>query len=389
MKALKEILAPYPVDQFLSQDWTQQAVYIPDERGQKFQSLFTWKDLNNLLNFHRLEDPNLRFSLDGKSLPGCDRTIWHDRIQEGATLIINEIDEVVPAVSAMTTALRIETGHQAQVNLYCSPAQQQGFDNHYDTHDVLILQIDGEKDWFVFRDTVPAPLTFTPDQLPPEAPPYLECTLKPGDVLYIPRGHWHYAIAGDRPSLHLTLGIHCQTGIDWLLWVVGELQNQPTWRQNLPFVNHGQTQGQTQALEQALANLSQHLHDCLQEPDLRQRYQAHLTHQVQPIAPFSLPAQLGIEIFHQGLETRFVRPPFLQMQLTQLGEQHHQIAIGTKQITLKGLPDLLLPKLLEPEGFSILEMADWAPDLDLEADVVPLLTRLVTEGVLLVDEAAV
>uniref|UniRef100_A0A832M247 Transcription factor jumonji jmjC domain-containing protein n=1 Tax=Oscillatoriales cyanobacterium SpSt-402 TaxID=2282168 RepID=A0A832M247_9CYAN len=384
METLKSILAPYLTDQFLTQDWTQQAVYIPDRTGQKFRALFSWKMLNHLLNFHRVDDPNLRFSMDGKALPEVDRAGWHDRFQQGATLIINSVDELVPTVAELVAAIRVEMGHPAQVNLYCSPAHQQGFETHYDSHDVFILQIEGEKNWFVFRDTVPYPLpqTQSAEQLPPDEPPYLQCTLNPGDVLYIPRGHWHYAIAGDYPSLHLTLGIHGQTGVDWLAWLIGELQTQPEWRQNLPLLQ----QGSSDSMQQQLEILRQQLNEYLQKPDVSQRYCDHLISQIQPISPFSFPAQLGIDIFNNGLETRFVPPKFQRVQIDLFGETHHQITIGSKQITLKGLPDELVAKLFHPAGFSILDLADWAPDLDLDGDVVPLLTRLVTEGVLLVED---
>lgn len=381
METLKEMLAPYPLEQFLTQDWMQQAIYITNQTRGKFQALFSWKALNDLLNFHRIEDPHLRFSQDGQALLQPDRAQWRTYLQQGATLIINSVDQLVPAVSELATAIYSELGHPGQVNLYCSPTQQQGFETHFDTHDVFILQIEGEKEWFVFRDTVPAPLVYdSTKHLPPDEPPYLQCWLQPGDVLYIPRGHWHYAIAGNLPSLHLTLGINCQTGIDWLAWLIGELQDDPLWRQSLPLVH----QGDTQALEQQLETLRQHLNDCLQQPQLRQRYCQHLNQQIQPIAPFSFPSQLGANIFAHGMETRFIRPKFQQIQIEPLGTDHYQITIGTKQVTLKGLPDELIPKLFQPSGFNLMEMADWAPELDLEGEVVPLLTRLVTEGVLLV-----
>lgn len=381
METLTRILAPHAVEQFLSQCWMQQAIYIPDETSKKFQALFSWKALNDLLNFHRIEDPNLRFSQDGQSLLQPDRSQWRSYLQQGATLIINSVDQLVPAVSDLAAAIGSELGHPGQVNLYCSPADQQGFDTHFDTHDVFILQIEGEKEWFVFRDTVPAPLVYdSSEHLPPDEPPYLQCRLQPGDVLYIPRGHWHYAIAGKLPSLHLTLGITCRTGIDWLAWLVSELQNDPIWRQNLPLV----CQGDTQALEQQLGELRQHLAQTLQQPDCQQRYCDYLQRQIQPIAPFSFPTQLGADIFANGMETRFVRPQFQSIRIEPLGSNHHQITIGTKQVTLKGLPDELIPKLFQADGFDLMELADWAPELDLEGEVVPLLTRLVMAGVLLV-----
>jgi ribosomal protein L16 Arg81 hydroxylase len=385
MNTFERLLSPYPVEQFLTQNWTRQAIHIPAEDRQKFQALFSWKTLNHLLNFHRISYPALRFSQDGKSLPASDRQEWRDRLQQGATLIIDRIHELVPEVASLAASLRYEIGHRTQVNLYCSPAEQQGFDCHYDTHDVLILQIDGEKEWFIFGETVPYPVVDirSDDQLPPDEPAYLTGVLKPGDVLYIPRGHWHYAISCDRPSLHLTLGIDCQTGLDWLDWVVGELHHQPEWRKSLPLV----TNGDSQALQQQLLNLSNHLSQYLLQPELTQKYIQELAGREQTVAPFSLPFQLGFDIFEHGLESCFSRSVEQPVRIDVLDDEQYQITTDSKQITLKNVPPQLIENIFNRDRFSILEMADWAPDLDLEADVLPLLTQLVTTGVLFVENS--
>jgi hypothetical protein len=297
-------------------------------------------------------------------------------------MIIDSVHELVPEVASLATGLRYETGHRTQVNLYCSPADQQGFDCHYDTHDVLILQIDGEKEWFVFGETVPYPVADirSPDQLPPDEPPYVKGVLKPGDVLYIPRGHWHYAISRDRPSLHLTLGIDCQTGLDWLDWVVGELHHQPEWRESLPLI----VEGDSQALQQRLVGLGDRLSQYLSQPEVTQKYVQELTGREQAVAPFSLPFQLGFDLFEYGLESRFSRPAAQPVQIEVLDDDHYQITTGSKQVLIKGVSLELIENLFNRDRFSILEMADWAPDLDLEGDVVPLLTQLVTAGILFV-----
>lgn len=383
---LKSLLSPYAVEQFLVENWTKRAVYIPAQEKHKFAQLFSWRDLNHLLNFHKLQDPQISFSLDGQSLTDMGRKHWRDYLQQGATLVINGIDETVPAIADLARSLSNEIGHPVQTNLYCSPAMQRGFSCHYDTHDVLILQIEGKKEWFVFPETVQFPTSETrsPSHQPPDVPPYLQCTLQQGDLLYIPRGHWHYAISCDQPSLHLTIGLDCCTGIDWLNWLHLDLQEQPAWRQNLPLVLHEKIQENTQNLEQHLEALRQDLIAYLQQPDLISQYISDLQLQNQAIAPFSLPTQLGFNIFERGLETEFIVPPHQRIEIAVFDQKDCQITFGLKQISVKGLAIEVVEKLFQQDSFSILDLADWSPDLDLEADVVPLLTRLVTAGVLLV-----
>ncbi len=379
---LKSLLSPYSAEQFLMDNWTKQAVYIPALEKNKFAQLFSWQDLNYLLNFHKLQAPQINFSLDGQSLVDLGRQHWRTYLQQGATLVVNGVDETVPAIVDLARSLSNEIGHPVQTNLYCSPAMQRGFSCHFDTHDVLILQIEGKKEWFVFPETVQFPtseMRLTAHQ-PPDLPPYLQCTLQQGDVLYIPRGHWHYAISCDRPSLHLTIGIDCCTGLDWLNWLNLDLQEQSAWRQNLPLACHENTQD----LEQHLEVMRQDLITYLQQPDLISRYIHDLQLQNQAIAPFSLPTQLGFNIFDGGLETEFVVPPHQRMEIAVFDQNDCQITVGSKQISVKGLAVEVVEKLFQQDSFSILDLADWSPELDLEADVIPLLTRLVTAGVLLV-----
>ncbi|MEC4817737.1 MAG: cupin domain-containing protein, partial [Scytonema sp. PMC 1069.18] len=236
MDSLKYILKPYTIEDFLSKNWTTQAVFISSESHHKFSHLFSWEKLNYLLNFHQFQYPDLRFALDEKVLDANANTNLIKQCQDGATLILNGLHKLTPELANFTSEVKHDLGCGVQINAYYSSPQRQGFSSHYDTHEVFILQIEGTKNWFVFRDTFKYPL---PNQKsstmpPPQEEPYLTCVLKPGDVLYIPRGHWHYAKANDEPSLHLTLGVHCKTGIDFLEWVVDKLRDSEQWRQSMP-----------------------------------------------------------------------------------------------------------------------------------------------------------
>lgn len=397
MKVFSTLLNPYPTSDFLAENWTKQAVFIPGKTSDKFQHLFSWKQLNYLLNYHQICHPDLRFSQDGQSLPVTKTKNWLDRLQQGATLIINGVHRRTPELEALVANIRQETGYRSQINLYCSPSSEKGFNCHYDTHEVLILQIDGEKEWFVFPETIASPISTmrSAEQIPPDVPPYLQCILKPGDVLYIPRGHWHYAIACGNyaeeeyaPSLHLTLGIDCQTGLDWMTWLGQELPENTAWRENLPVIS----QGDKTAAKAHLEQLRDRLISWLQTPEAIDGYLDYLAYCDRPQLPFSFPHQLGSQIFAQGLETRFIcsqlHPVQISPKILPTGENQTQIIIAAKQATIKGLPTDLVKKLFRPEGFTLLDLADWSPSLDLETEVIPLLTRLVTQGILLVDDSA-
>lgn len=385
MKTLDYLLAPFSTSQFLAEYWTKKALYFQGQ-PQKFSPLFSWSALNYLLNYHRLSESDIRFSLNGQTLPDSqDPRIWQERLNQGATLVVNGLHHRIPALAALAADLRQELGYRTHINLYCSPPQQQGFACHYDTHEVFVLQIDGTKAWSVYPATVPFPDRSrsqeqdSAQEIPQEA--YLNCVLHPGDVLYIPKGHWHCAVACDRPSLHLTVGVDCLTGLDWLDWLRQDLQSLPEWRQSLPAIANGSTDD----LKQHLIALQERLTAVLADPEQLQRCLDDFANHDQPPLPISLPTQLGVDIFRDGFTTQFTWPLLHERQVKQVDEAHYEVQVGPKQIELRGISPAFAEKLVDSHQFKLVDAACWEPALDLETDVAPLLASLVQQGVLLVE----
>lgn len=103
-------------------------------------------------------------------------------------------------------------------NVYCTPPASQGFDTHVDAHDVLVLQTSGSKTWRLHDVETELPIErsalmdeFHPrlrDTLPDHGEPTREVVLRPGDLLYLPRGVPHSAASTDDHSVHLTIGLY-------------------------------------------------------------------------------------------------------------------------------------------------------------------------------------
>lgn len=390
MKTLEKILQPYPLDQFFSENWSKQGILIPGERPEKFQDLFSWEKLNHLLNFHELK--LLHFLQNGEVLSDCDRKDWVKRCQEGATLKISYVHELVPSLAELTWAIQQETGHSAiHANIYCSWPSQQGAKCHFDGHEVFVMQIDGQKEWFVFEDTLKHPYREEKSKhlTPPDSLPYLHCVLKPGDCLYIPRGHWHYAVALGQPSLHVTLGIRCFTGRDVLEWlsrkILETLQNEEIWRKNLPLLPHGDTQ----AFEAHVQNLSDSLLTWLKSENDNFTKQI-VTCQLQTTnrtPEISLPHQIGFNLFEQGLDTRLRQPKFQSVKLEPIDEANYFLITPQKKMKFKSLDPQVISIFVEnafsQEAFTIRDVTYWLPDCDLETHILPLLKGLVKEGILI------
>jgi lysine-specific demethylase/histidyl-hydroxylase NO66 len=136
---------------------------------------------------------------------------------EGYTVVLNGIHRRSPVVGAMCRDLEADFQHPVGVNLYLTPRSAQGYRPHVDSHDVVIVQIHGVKEWRVgaapSRPFPTAAFPSGPIDSVPDAHGYL---LTPGDALYIPRGYAHEAVTQTSSSLHLTVGVHVFTWADLL-----------------------------------------------------------------------------------------------------------------------------------------------------------------------------
>lgn len=95
-------------------------------------------------------------------------------------------------------------------NVYLTPPNSQGFALHYDDIEAFVLQIEGQEEWLLYPprsdgEVLPRELSANLQENEIGAP-RLQCTLKPGDMLYFPRGWIHQARTVDgQHSLHITL----------------------------------------------------------------------------------------------------------------------------------------------------------------------------------------
>jgi hypothetical protein len=141
-----------------------------------------------------------------------------DLYQQGATLAFQRLDRKFGTFAGYCAALSARLGHPLQLSAYLSPPHAQGLDVHHDTHDVVVIQLEGEKRFDLYEPVVASPvpgLLLRRDQAA-RARHVGSCALAPGDVLYLPRGVPHRALSGARHSLHLTLGV---LAVNWSVLV--------------------------------------------------------------------------------------------------------------------------------------------------------------------------
>lgn len=141
----------------------------------------------------------------------------------GTTLVARRLGDLDPDLARLQRASEAALGCRVSINAYLTPPGGEGFLDHFDTHDTLILQVHGTKRWRLRNGGPTLPhrrqaVELDPDDLGPITEEFdLHC----GGVLYLPRGVVHAARSTDDISLHLTLGLHPVLWSDVALEAVG------------------------------------------------------------------------------------------------------------------------------------------------------------------------
>ncbi|MFF1920405.1 cupin domain-containing protein [Streptomyces sp. NPDC058221] len=246
-------------EEFARDIWARTALLT--RRAGDFSDLFSADAVDELLSRRGLRTPFLRVAKNGSTLPGSsftssagvgatiadqldDTALWRE-FADGATLVLQALQRTWSPVADFSAGLSAELGHPVQANAYVTPPQNRGFDDHYDVHDVFVLQIEGTKRWIVHRPVHTDPLRDQPwtDHRSAVAEaaqgePHIDTVLGPGDVLYLPRGWLHAAEAQGEVSIHLTLGIHTWTRYELAEQLtraaLAVLRDDPRMRASLP-----------------------------------------------------------------------------------------------------------------------------------------------------------
>lgn len=244
--SLDWLIDPVSKAQFFDEYWEQKPLAVSRNQPDYFSALLSLDEVDRVLttldrrypdvvlkNAARRVDPE-EYTVRGDSL---DIARIYQLFGEGSTITLAYLDTVVPTLASLARALEAEFSFPSQTNVYLTPPAAQGAKPHYDTHDVLVLQVAGSKRWTIYGTPVELPLAgqdFDPSVHVLGAPT-LEFELKAGDVAYVPRGVMHDARATDSVSLHITAGILRYTWADLLVELVASASLQdPAFRRSLP-----------------------------------------------------------------------------------------------------------------------------------------------------------
>jgi ribosomal protein L16 Arg81 hydroxylase len=259
LERLRELLAPVQLDVFFADFFDRKPLHI---RGpaDRVRGLLSRKAVVSAIAGE--DDPRGRFLLrpgdrarastrpstssdaqDGGSRSSEEAV--EEYLAQGNPLLWNGARGATEAMDRLTADLAHAFRAHVWPNVYLTGEAGTAHDTHFDPHDVLVIQVEGTKEWRISAVRINNPLelpALTPTiqraldlrRAEAQSETLMTFTVEPGDIVYIPRGQFHNARAVGGPSLHVTFAILPPTGIDVLEGLARLAVNESLFRESLP-----------------------------------------------------------------------------------------------------------------------------------------------------------
>jgi len=230
---------------FLESHWTKTFVRMARSDPSFYTSLFPESDLEYALSKAADDARSIKILDAHRPFRSLDRYAdAQSAYRSGNSLRLDGIQRFSPKLMLLVRALERELSCFTGINMYLTPGKigARALPKHYDTHDVFVLQVRGEKKWRIYTPPTVFPLEYVPpirgeeDELlrikKQVAHQCLrdasqisdEFTLKAGDLLYLPRGYWHQAESVDaNVSCHLAIGVRPYTYLELLTVAIAQV----------------------------------------------------------------------------------------------------------------------------------------------------------------------
>ena len=342
------IMAPLGAERFFAEYEGKQPLHLKGA-ADKFAAVMTWARLNDLLGQATIWSHNTLSWCSTRSrsrrratapprsaataarccapIPTRSRSI----LQRGATLVANDIDHLSPGLTAFADAMERALGGKVQGNLYLSSRRRQGFGAHFDTHDVYAVHVEGTKTWHIYEgrahDPIAHPLFKTLSREHHEkakGAKLMDVHMEPGDLLYLPRGQYHDALADEGGTVHIAFGVTYPIGFDVMTLLFDRVAAEPEFRANLP---RPDGPAAAAALAAHLAALGERIQTILAEPETAAQIAALQRGFRYPRHAYDLPGLL-----EQPAEDRF-RVRAKGIRLVQQGGRYGLVQEGSRAAT--------------------------------------------------------
>ena len=171
--ALERAVAPVEPGRFLAEHWERKPLVVPRAEEGRFDDLLSAQDVERLVTETGIRTPGFRLVKAGAAVSGYTVDLpWRPspftgvadvprvlrEFEAGSTIVLQGLHHSWLPLARYCRHVEAYLGHPAQANAYYTPRGSQGLPVHHDTHEVISLQVAGEKRWLVYEPVLELPL---------------------------------------------------------------------------------------------------------------------------------------------------------------------------------------------------------------------------------------
>jgi lysine-specific demethylase/histidyl-hydroxylase NO66 len=230
----ENLIHPISRQEFLDGYWGRATLLVQQGKSDHFRDLFSLADFDGCLRtaanvpsnvLHVVASPGSGRPTTLTPVSAVEKEQLYESFLSGDTIRIIGAERFCPAIDLLAGSIQGALDASVGANLFLTPAHSQAFPMHFDTMDGFIVQVAGSKRWRLWEPTYLKPLKSSMSEQ--HVTPFMEkdpsklkllddLVLNAGDVLYIPRGVYHEAIALDELSLHITYSLRSVSWLDFI-----------------------------------------------------------------------------------------------------------------------------------------------------------------------------
>lgn len=212
ISSLSDLVAPLSVPEFKELLRQRTPRLVRGAGAGRYAALLDWDGLMDAVLTGTYPVRKLRLTKQGTPLPalfyrseeGPKADVITQLMASGGSIIAYGIDPYVPAMGRLCTAIGEQTGEHIIGSAIATTGSGGALDLHYDDTDLVIVQVEGKKNWVIEREPVINPVVGL-RALPggDDVGILLDIELEPGDLLFLPAGYRHRCESRSARSLHL------------------------------------------------------------------------------------------------------------------------------------------------------------------------------------------
>lgn len=357
---------------FLEEAWGRR-IHVHTIPASELAGIFDIEQADHLITQTAIRTPQIRMAQNGSVLTESrytrqatiagtpmtgliDSRKVLDLFADGATIVFQGLQRYWEPLRQLVRGLEQELGHPCQANAYLTPPGSQGFALHSDSHDVIVFQTFGAKEWEVHDESGAR-----------------QVMMVPGTSMYLPTGTPHMARTQQTASLHVTLGINRYLWRDLVKTIVDPIVN--SLDDPLPGDIFSDSTSIAATLRERLGEVARQLAQSDTDAAVRQ-FERTFSSSRQSVLGGGLLDRLALP--EVGLDTAVRRRAGSVCQLREEGDRL-ALYLGDRVVTVPGdLRDTVELILAQGSYFSPALLGD---QLDDDSAVV-LVKRLISEGLL-------